>query len=253
MDEELFNINISNYTRLLSIPSYSPDPRFLRKLGVVARYIEDGDITKLNRNYSEFEEHLSREMSQASPPHQRVLIDYCLACFNFSLLKGEPMTVLNFRGYLQFDHAYHLTDKDNTYTRRVGLLRSAAFLLCRIKEDRLLRQNNLPPKVVTEAYKMIDEMIYEKVTQKSVASALGLSPEYLSHLLKTSINKTTTQLIQELKIAEAKSLLSTSTTSVQEIGNMLGYTDISHFSRRFKNLTGQTPSQYRRDNQALWS
>ena len=33
--------------------------------------------------------------------------------------------------------------------------------------------------------------------------------------------------------------------SIQEISNLLGYADISHFSRAFKKWTNITPSNYR--------
>ena len=58
--------------------------------------------------------------------------------------------------------------------------------------------------------------------------------------------KTTFQiLLSESRQEKAKALLKENKLSIQEISNLLGYADISHFSRAFKKWTNMTPSNYR--------
>jgi transcriptional regulator GlxA family with amidase domain len=52
--------------------------------------------------------------------------------------------------------------------------------------------------------------------------------------------------LQNLRIEEAKRLLESGETPVEEIGAEVGYADASFFRRLFKRLAGLTPGRYRR-------
>jgi transcriptional regulator GlxA family with amidase domain len=52
--------------------------------------------------------------------------------------------------------------------------------------------------------------------------------------------------VQQLRTEEAKQLLETTSTGVDEIGAAVGYEDPTFFRRLFKRATGVTPSRYRR-------
>ncbi len=56
----------------------------------------------------------------------------------------------------------------------------------------------------------------------------------------------------QVRIAHAKRLLAESTTLIQEIAAMVGYTTSIAFIRVFKKLVGMTPGDYRKEsNQAV--
>ena len=74
-----------------------------------------------------------------------------------------------------------------------------------------------------------------------IAKHLGLTDRTLQRQLANE--KTTFQiLLSESRQAKAKTLLKNK-LSIQEISNLLGYADISHFSRAFKKWTNMTPSK----------
>lgn len=76
-----------------------------------------------------------------------------------------------------------------------------------------------------------------------IAKHLGLTDRTLQRQLANE--KTTFQiLLSESRQAKAKTLLKNK-LSIQEISNLLGYADISHFSRAFKKWTNMMPSNYR--------
>ena len=74
--------------------------------------------------------------------------------------------------------------------------------------------------------------------------------------LKTSVRSLQRQLASEetsfqIVLAEARrehaeKLLKSTRLSIQEISNILGYADISHFTRAFKKWVGLTPTIYRK-------
>jgi transcriptional regulator GlxA family with amidase domain len=52
--------------------------------------------------------------------------------------------------------------------------------------------------------------------------------------------------VQTLRIEEAKQILETSNTAVEQVGREVGYEDAASFRRLFRRLTGMGPSDYRR-------
>lgn len=68
----------------------------------------------------------------------------------------------------------------------------------------------------------------------------------LCHALKNSTGKTFSQLLQYLRIEEAKKLLSENPSmQICEISRLVGIDDYNYFTKVFRRETGITPSQYR--------
>lgn len=76
------------------------------------------------------------------------------------------------------------------------------------------------------------------------ASLMNLSEKHLNRISKECLNKTTSDLIAERIILEAKRLLIHSKHTVAEIADELGYEDNSYFSRFFKKNCGETPVEF---------
>lgn len=79
----------------------------------------------------------------------------------------------------------------------------------------------------------------------SVASALHISPRYLSDLLKMETGKTAQELIHIFLINEAKNRLRASGCNISEIAYSLGFENMSYFSKLFKKETGLTPKDFK--------
>ena len=52
-------------------------------------------------------------------------------------------------------------------------------------------------------------------------------------------------LLGGMRIARARELLADSTLRIHEIAEETGFSDVAHFSRSFKKITGCTPGEYR--------
>src|ERR1700722_15784347 len=79
------------------------------------------------------------------------------------------------------------------------------------------------------------------------AAAQNLHPNYLSNVVKTKTGKSISAWIADKTIAEAKSLLQNSTSSIKEIAFLLGFPEANHFSNYFKKHAGVTPVAYRKE------
>jgi len=74
---------------------------------------------------------------------------------------------------------------------------------------------------------------------------LGLSPKYLSDLLKKETGKTAKEHIQLFIVELAKNKLLSSSQTVSKIAYDLGFEYPPHFSKLFKKLTAYSPTQFR--------
>ncbi|MFN0083648.1 MAG: helix-turn-helix domain-containing protein [Ferruginibacter sp.] len=87
------------------------------------------------------------------------------------------------------------------------------------------------------------EIHYRKQHQvQFYAGLLNKSPKTISNIFSLYSKKTPTQVIQDRIIAEAKRLFYYTDKSVKEIAGMLGFDEVAHFSKFFKNCTSQSPS-----------
>jgi AraC family transcriptional regulator len=83
------------------------------------------------------------------------------------------------------------------------------------------------------------------VTLGEVAAAARLSPFHFHRLFRRHFGKTPKRLVDELRIAEAKRLALGGMRLV-DVARAVGFAHQSHLSQRFKQLTGESPSQWLR-------
>ncbi|MDD4365321.1 MAG: helix-turn-helix domain-containing protein [Synergistales bacterium] len=87
---------------------------------------------------------------------------------------------------------------------------------------------------------------YEEVTLESVAEAVHVSPSYLSRLFRKVLHRRFVDEVKAIRIDRAKAFLAQG-HSVRDVAISVGYGNIAYFSTLFRQMTGQSPSEYRRD------
>ena len=98
---------------------------------------------------------------------------------------------------------------------------------------------------VTEQYKYaLSQHIYQKQSITEYAHILNISPNYLNKCVKNCTDKTAQDLLNEMLILEAKTLLKYSNFQIAEIAVNLCNQTPSNFSRFFKSQTGISPKEY---------
>jgi AraC-like DNA-binding protein len=131
-----------------------------------------------------------------------------------------------------------------------------AYLLACIYEVRkLMRESSLdfyPAKAFSITKKYSDLLNVHIEKQQDIefyAEKLKITPNHLNKSVKSVTGKTAIQLLNEMRLAEAKSRLKYTDLPVNTIAYQLGFEDQSYFSRFFKKAMGISPAEFRkRDN-----
>lgn len=89
---------------------------------------------------------------------------------------------------------------------------------------------------------------HRQITFRSASDYAGQLNVHVNHLnraVKEVTEKTTTQLIADRILQEAKSLLKHSTWTVAEVAYSLGFTETTHFNNFFKKYSQLSPTKFR--------
>jgi AraC-like DNA-binding protein len=81
---------------------------------------------------------------------------------------------------------------------------------------------------------------------EEVAEYLGMTPTYFSRVFKQATGRCFVEFVNRLRISKSCELLANSDLPVTDVCFDSGFGNISNFNRRFQQLKGMTPSQYRR-------
>ncbi len=100
-------------------------------------------------------------------------------------------------------------------------------------------------------YNVLVELHFRKEHQvQFYAGQLNKSPKTISNIFSLYSKKTPLQIIQDRIITEAKRLLYYTDRSIKEIADNLGFEEVAHFSKFYKNITKQNPSDFKKMSQA---
>lgn len=100
--------------------------------------------------------------------------------------------------------------------------------------------------VVQRAVDYIKKHFREELTLEDVAQAVHFSPYYLSRLFGEELGLSFVNYLTIVRMDEAKRLLLETNWTVSAIAKAVGYQDPSYFTKVFKKMEGQTPTQFRR-------
>ena len=184
--------------------------------------------------------------------------------FPFLLAETVHPRVLTPEAFAEFEQLYLQINKEyfsnSPYRNRlIGNL--FVVLLLKIKEYfwkdyNPIYEGNRSSQIV-KTFKRTLEQHYRDLSNGKVhqvnrlqdyADEQNLHPNYLSNVIKSKTGKSISTWIAEKTIAEAKSLLQNSSTSIKEIAYLLGFSEANHFSNYFKKYTDISPVLYRKQH-----
>ena len=165
---------------------------------------------------------------------------------NLNHIQLKPKELVIFNSY--FKNILTEYEQSNSLKyRKIGLLLDLIYIdssRLRYKDEFNSKKTNSQMLYYKDLQLLIDRDFIILKKPKDYAEQLNVTVKHLNKIVKTLLNKSTSDLINERIILEAKRLISHGNLSIKEISDHLGYEDYSYFSRFFKKNTGMTPSEF---------
>lgn len=83
---------------------------------------------------------------------------------------------------------------------------------------------------------------------KCMADYFSMSDANFSRFFKQQTGKNISETIAQIRINEAKALLTNSDLTLKDIVTRVGYYNVPSFIRKFKQIVGMPPGEYRKEN-----
>ena len=147
---------------------------------------------------------LSEELLKKPHPAQRLLVDSACAMLSVHLLR--------------------------TYTSR-GLAATR-------------KPSQLGAYTISLIVSYIEDNVNSAICLSDLASLAGVSRYHFCRIFRDALGMTPMRFVEQTRIRRAQVLLKSRKQSLREIARLVGYTDHSHFSRRFAVHAKCTPSEF---------
>lgn len=99
--------------------------------------------------------------------------------------------------------------------------------------------------VVRHIKRYIKNNLSEELNRNKIAGEACMSPDYVSRVFRQETGVQLTEYITNIRMEEARHLLSATSLPVGEVAYKVGYYNIAYFSRVFRIRNGKTPAEYR--------
>ena len=119
-------------------------------------------------------------------------------------------------------------------------------LLIRIYRCISVDFDGLHDEIVIGVKRQFENHYAEGYTLEALAGQFHLSPSSLSHRFREATGTSVMHYLQSIRIAAAKRLLAESDLGIGQIVEACGFSDISNFTRTFRQQNGLTPSAFRK-------
>lgn len=136
------------------------------------------------------------------------------------------------------------------YRSMITLLTTFATQLGRHAEKLAIISDGSEPAAVARARKFIDKTLSDPLPLALVARHAGLSESHFCRVFKEATGLTLTDYVNRRRIEWAKEELLKPEARVSEIAFHIGYQSLSQFNRSFSRFTGNSPTNFRREELA---
>lgn len=98
--------------------------------------------------------------------------------------------------------------------------------------------------IVKQAVELIHKNYSQPIRMEELAKSFGVTHEYFSRIFSQDMGIGFTAYLKQYRVWIAQELLETQKYSVQDVGDMVGYTNSNYFGKVFKDITGCAPSSF---------
>ncbi len=172
-----------------------------------------------------------------------IMTIFCTAFRNFDYAK-KALELHAFDYFLKPIRYEEITEKLQAAMRTLGIVSSAPQ-----SAPETVSHEDTPPRKVRKTIQIIcdyiDENLSTEMTRSELAKLVFMNPDYLGSIFKEEMHCSITIYIQNKRLAKAKELLKQTDYSISKVAEMVGYDNVSYFSKLFRQKVGCQPGKYR--------
>lgn len=119
--------------------------------------------------------------------------------------------------------------------------------LCRVVTlPQALYPKNVVEERMTIFLRYIEQHFSESISLDALAESAHVSKSECLRCFKASLQTAPYQYLMEYRLSKAAELLRSTDVPISEIANRVGFSQVSHFGKCFREKAGMSPSEYRK-------
>lgn len=111
----------------------------------------------------------------------------------------------------------------------------------------ILKTQSAKNSITEQIKQYINQHMEEELTRETFADMFYLNPDYLAKLFKKETGISLGSYLVGQRMERAKQLLAASDLKINEISIQVGYDSFSYFSKIFREYTGMSPNEFRKN------
>ncbi|HHY82411.1 MAG TPA: AraC family transcriptional regulator [Clostridiales bacterium] len=196
-----------------------------------------------------------RTLGETSWSFKWVHFDGTAASEYYELLNGDSLSVVNISHMLHFeemlDKLYsHVQINDLPSDVRISNILTS--ILSELIIDKFSPANNEKFQKyrieINKAVSYIGENYMKKITLNDMMESVYISKYHFSRIFKCYMGVSPYEYLIHFRVNKAKELLKGTQLTVSEIAASVGFDDVNNFIRKFKEIVGSTPYNYKKYN-----
>jgi AraC-like DNA-binding protein len=142
--------------------------------------------------------------------------------------------------YESLEHFIKVLDilKDLALSEEYEILNTGEFQIQLITQDYERLQ---------KVFNFVRENFRQQITLDEAADLISMTSASFARYFKKVIGKTFIHFVNEYRLVHASKLLAETSTSISDVCFESGFNNFSHFNKQFREYTGKSPSQYRKE------
>jgi len=153
--------------------------------------------------------------------------------------------------YMNLEEEYNKEEQGFTAFFRSSIIQILVYVLKNVDIDPSFLDRDAVPAHLRRFADRVIEYINDNISEigsvRSLCTKFNISRTYLNNIFLETVGLPPSKMIQYLKLRNAENLLLTTSMSVNEISDALGYSSPSYFSNVFKKNYGCPPEKYRKE------
>ena len=198
---------------------------------------------------------IEQSIEYTYPAHEEHRVAWCrtstpiLSDVTIRRLKKLPYNITatnRFKALMEMGLNLGYDDDANQFALRNSIAQTLFYEY--FNEAKLVEEDKPLPEPVKRTIKYVENNIREDCKLSILASASGITPQYLSKLFLKHMGQTPTQYVWQIRLQRSINMLANSQISIVEIAARSGFKNQQHFTRYIKQYCGKTPKQLREEN-----